>query len=94
MNVNFSKSMKRFRLIPFKWLILVNAIVVAAAVCSFGLVAFFGMGLQEGNDMLTVPCLALFGLLCPYGNPGSSGVTPKRNLESAVKLFEFSHIFP
>lgn len=61
-NVNVSESMKRFQLIPYKWLSLVNAIVVTAAVMSFGTVATFGMGLREDNALLmlaVIPPMAL-----------------------------------
>lgn len=51
-NGNGDKSIKRFQLIPYKWLILVDAIVVTAAVMSFGMVATFCMGLREDNALL------------------------------------------
>ena len=44
--------MKKFHLLPFKWLVLVDTVMVIAATMSFGLVAAFGLNLKEGNAIL------------------------------------------
>lgn len=42
----------KFRLVQFRWLLLVDLIVLVGAVMSFGVVARFGLGMNEDNALL------------------------------------------
>lgn len=52
----------KFRLVQFRWLLLVDSIVVIGAVMSFGMVARYGLGMNEDNALLmlaVIPPMAL-----------------------------------
>lgn len=43
---------KRIRLVDFRWIFQVDAIVIVGAVMSFGMVAFYGFDMREDNALL------------------------------------------
>lgn len=45
---------KRIRIADFRWIFLVDVIVIVGAVMSFGIVAFLGLGMREENALLMV----------------------------------------
>lgn len=52
----------KFRLFQFRWLLLVDSIVVVGAIMSFGMVAKYGLGMNEENALLmlaVIPPMAL-----------------------------------
>lgn len=56
------KEKSQFRLIQFRWLFLVDSIVVVGAVMSFGMVARYGLGMNENNALLmlaVIPPMAI-----------------------------------
>lgn len=56
------KEKSKFRLVQFRWLLLVDSIVVIGAVMSFGIVARYGLGMNEDNALLmlaVIPPMAM-----------------------------------
>lgn len=56
------KEKSKFRLVQFRWLLLVDSIVVVGAVMSFGIVARYGLGMNEDNALLmlaVIPPMAI-----------------------------------
>lgn len=56
------KEKSKFRLVQFRWLLLVDSIVVVGAVMSFGIVARYGFGMNEDNALLmlaVIPPMAI-----------------------------------
>ncbi len=56
------KNQSRFQLIQFRWLLLVDTIVVIGAVMSFGFVGRYGLGMDEDNALLmlaVIPPMAI-----------------------------------
>lgn len=52
----------KFRLVQFRWLLFVDSVVVVGAVMSFGLVAKYGLGMNEDNALLmlaVIPPMAI-----------------------------------
>lgn len=45
---------KRIRIADFRWIFLVDVIVIVGAVMSFGIVAFMGLGMREENALMMV----------------------------------------
>lgn len=60
---------KRIRIADFRWIFLVDAIVIVGAVMSFGMVAFYGLGMQEENALLmlfVIPPMAIATALSTF----------------------------